>query len=129
MKTKQIGDIGEAAAVKLLKKNGYKIIERNLHVSHNELDIIAIHKKHKTIAFIEVKARTVDDDLYSRFGTPASAVSREKQMRTIDAARAFLAKNSKYASLQPRLDVIEVFLQKETFDILNMNHIENAFSV
>ena len=129
MKTKQIGDIGEAAAVKLLKKNGYKIIERNLHVSHNELDIIAIHKKHKTIAFIEVKARTVDDDLYSRFGTPASAVSREKQMRTIDAARAFLAKNSKYANLQPRLDVIEVFLQKETFDILNMNHIENAFSV
>ena len=129
MKTKQIGDIGEAAAVKLLKKNGYKIIERNLHVSHNELDVIAIHKKHKTIAFIEVKARTVDDDLYSRFGTPASAVSREKQMRTIDAARAFLAKNSKYASLQPRLDVIEVFLQKETFDILNMNHIENAFSV
>ena len=129
MKTKQIGDIGEAAAVKLLKKNGYKIIERNLHVSHNELDIIAIHKKHKTIVFIEVKARTVDDDLYSRFGTPASAVSREKQMRTIDAARAFLAKNSKYANLQPRLDVIEVFLQKETFDILNMNHIENAFSV
>ena len=83
MKTKQIGDIGESLAAKLLKKSGYKIIERNLHVSHNELDIIAVHKKQKVIAFVEVKTRTVDNDLYSRFGTPASAVSKEKQIRTM----------------------------------------------
>ena len=129
MKTKQIGDIGEAAAAKFLKKNGYKVIERNLHISHNELDIVAIHKKQRVIAFVEVKSRTVDDDLYSRFGTPASAVSKEKQARTIEAARAFLLKNTKYASLQPRLDVIEVYLKKESFEILNINHIENAFGV
>ena len=54
MKTKQIGDIGEAAAAKFLKKNGYKVIERNLHISHNELDIVAIHKKQRVIAFVEV---------------------------------------------------------------------------
>ena len=129
MKTKQIGDIGEAAAAKFLKKNGYKVIERNLHISHNELDIVAIHKKQRVIAFVEVKSRTVDDDLYSRFGTPASAVSKEKQARTIEAARAFLSKNTKYASLQPRLDVIEVYLKKESLEILNINHIENAFGV
>ena len=129
MKTKQIGDIGEATAAKFLKKNGYKVIERNLHISHNELDIVAIHKKQRVIAFVEVKSRTVDDDLYSRFGTPASAVSKEKQARTIEAARAFLLKNTKYASLQPRLDVIEVYLKKESLEILNINHIENAFGV
>ena len=129
MKTKQIGDIGESLAAKLLKKSGYKIIERNLHVSHNELDIIAVHKKQKVIAFGEVKTRTVDNDLYSRFGTPASAVSKEKQIRTVDAARAFLSKSSKYSSLQPRLDVIEVFLHKESLKTLKINHIENAFSV
>jgi putative endonuclease len=129
MKTKQIGDIGETAAAKFLKKNGYKIIERNLHISHNELDIIAIHKKQNIICFVEVKSRTVDDDLYSKFGTPASAVSKEKQTRTIEAARSFLAKNVKYLKFQPRLDVIEIFMKKETLEILNINHIENAFGV
>ncbi len=129
MKTKQIGDVGEATAAKFLKKNGYKIIERNLHISRNELDIIAINKKQGIIAFVVFKSRTVDDDLYSRFGTPGSAVSKEKQYRTIEAARAFLATNVKYLSFQPRLDVIEIFLKKESLEILNINHIENAFSV
>ena len=129
MNTRDIGNIGETAAAKHLKKNGYKVIERNLHVSRNELDIVAVHKKQKILAFVEVKTRTVDDDLYSRFGTPASAVSKEKQSRTIEAARVFLTKNGKYSSFQPRLDVIEVFLKKESFEILSINHIENAFSV
>lgn len=129
MKTKQIGAIGENAAAKFLKRNGYKIIERNLHISHNELDIVAIHKRQKIIVFVEVKARSVDDDLYSRFGTPAASVSKEKQVRTIEAARAFLLASKKYSSLQPRLDVIEIFLRRESFEILNINHIENAFGV
>ena len=41
MTTKDIGTLGENVAIKFLKKNKYKILERNLHVSHNELDIIA----------------------------------------------------------------------------------------
>ena len=37
--TKDIGDVGEKAAVKFLKKDGYKIVGRNKHFSHNEIDI------------------------------------------------------------------------------------------
>ena len=129
MKTKQIGNIGENAAAKFLKRKGYRIVERNLHISHNELDIVAVHRKQKIIAFVEVKSRSVDDDLYSRFGTPAASVSKEKQARTIEAAKAFLSTSKKYSGLQPRLDVIEIFLKRESFEILNINHIENAFGV
>ena len=129
MKTKDIGNIGENAAVRFLKRNRYKIIARNVHISHNELDIVAICKKTKTVAFIEVKARSVDDDLYSRFGSPASAVTKQKKTRTIDAARAFLHENKKIRDLQPRIDVIEVYLAKENLKILKINHIENAFGV
>ncbi len=129
MKTKDIGYLGESAAAKFLKRNGYKILERNLHVSHNELDIVAVHKKDKVIAFIEVKARSVDEELYSPFGTPASAVTRQKQARTIDAARGYLLKSKKAQGLQPRLDVIEVYLSKDDLKILKINHIENAFGV
>ena len=127
MTTKEIGDLGEKLAVKLLKKNHYKILSRNLHFSHNELDIVAFHRKTKMIVFVEVKARSVDDDLYSPFGPPSSAVNKQKQMRTIQAARGFLKDNPKFNKYQPRFDVIEVYLKKADKSLLNISHIENAF--
>ena len=129
MTTKEIGDFGEKLAVKYLKKNHYKLLSRNLHVSHNELDIIALHKKSKMLVFVEVKTRSVNDDLYSPFGTPASAVTKQKQLRTVQAARGFLHDNPKFHKYQPRFDVIEVYLSKESKLLLKINHIENAFGV
>lgn len=129
MKTVDIGRLGEDQAARFLKKNKFKIIERNLHVSHNEIDIIAVSKKQRIIAFVEVKARTVDKDLYSPFGTPASAVTKEKQRRTIEAARGYLRSNEKYFDFQPRFDVLEIYLDREDMRVLKINHIENAFGV
>ena len=129
MKTVDIGRLGEDQAARFLKKNKFKIIERNLHVSHNEIDIIAVSKKQRIIAFVEVKARTVDNDLYSPFGTPASAVTKEKQRRTIEAARGYLRSNEKYFDFQPRFDVLEIYLDREDMKVLKINHIENAFGV
>ena len=129
MKTVDIGRLGEDTAARFLKKQKYKIVERNIHISHNEIDIIAVSKKQKLILFVEVKARTVDKDLYSRFGTPASAVTKEKQQRTLAAARGYLHSNSKYYEFQPRFDVVEVYLDKENLNTLKINHIENAFGV
>ena len=45
MNTKDIGTVGEDIVAKLLKRNRYKIVERNVHVSHNEIDIVARNKK------------------------------------------------------------------------------------
>ena len=129
MKTVDIGRIGEDAATRFLKKSKLKIIEGNVHISHNAIDIIAISKKQKLILFVEVKARTVDKDLYSPFGTPASAVTKEKQQRTGAAARGYMHSNPKYFDYQPRFDVIEIYLDKEDHTILKTNHIENAFGV
>ena len=129
MTTKEIGDLGEKLAVKLLKKQHYKVLKRNLHVSHNELDIVAFHRKTKMIVFVEVKTRSVDDDLYSPFGAPSAAVTKQKQLRTVEAARGFLRDNKKFNKYQPRFDVIEVYLSKADKSLLNINHIENAFGV
>ena len=129
MKTVDIGRIGEDAATRFLKKSKFKVIERNIHISHNEIDIIAISKKQKLILFVEVKTRTVDKDLYSPFGTPASAVTREKQQRTVAAARGYMHSNPKYFDYQPRFDVIEIYLDKEDHTILKTHHIENALGV
>jgi len=40
MKTIETGKIGEEEAVKFLKKNKYKIIERNFRTKFGEIDII-----------------------------------------------------------------------------------------
>ena len=50
-KTQDIGNFGEDFTVNYLKKQGYKIIERNYHSRFGEIDIIAANKK--VIAFVE----------------------------------------------------------------------------
>ncbi len=124
MKTVDIGRLGEDAAANFLKTNGYTIAEKNIYFSHNEIDIIAVDAEY--IVFVEVKTRSTYRDLYSKFGTPASAVDRAKIKRTISAARSYL-RTGKYSKLQPRFDVIEVYLNKNDHKILNINHIINAF--
>ena len=124
MKTVEIGRLGEKLAVKYLKKNRYRILETNLHVSHNEIDIIAKNKEF--LVFVEVKTRTTDETLCSDFGTPAAAVDHGKQQRLVSAARSYIAKGG-FPALQPRFDVIEVYLNKVNNKALKINHIINAF--
>ena len=119
----EIGKHGEDIACKFLKKAGYKIIERNKHESHKEIDIIASSKEY--IVFVEVKTRSVDDDLFNPYGTPASAVTFSKREKLISAARSYLRANP--TDKQPRMDVIEVYLKKGTKTVLEINHFENAY--
>ena len=118
-----IGEYGELIACRFLRRNGYKIIARNHRESHKEIDIIATNKDF--IAFVEVKARSVDDDMYNSYGTPASAVNRIKQENLIAAARSFLRSNP--LNKQPRMDVVEVYIKKGTRKILKVNHFEGAY--
>lgn len=126
MTTTEIGRRGEQIAEKYLKQCGYKILERNKHESHNEIDLIAINKEY--ILFVEVKTRSASlaNDLYLPYGTPAAAVDRKKQLRTVRAAQAYLLSNGSKGK-QPRMDVIEVYLDKYTGKTLKINHIPDAF--
>ena len=123
LRTMDIGRTGEKAAAKFLRSNGYKIVAKNDHQSHKEIDIIAKNKE--CIAFVEVKTRSVDPDLYSEYGSPASAVTYTKQKHLIEGARSYLYKNP--PDLQVRMDVIEIYLDKNTKKVLKINHIENAY--
>ena len=128
MKTMEIGRLGEAYAAKFLKKNGYRILERNKHESHNELDLIVTDKEY--LVFVEVKARSVSENFHLPYGSPAAAVDRQKQRRTIRAAQAYLLTcRKKDQEKQPRMDVIEIFLDRDSHKLLKINHIVNAFGV
>ena len=124
------GNFGERAAEKHLKKNGYKILEKNFVALGNEIDIIA--KNRDTLIFVEVKTRTVSEknELESR---PAAAVTREKQKKIIDTARWYIAAKEArgaFSHLQKRLDVIEVYVSNNgKFKLEKLVHMEGAFRI
>ena len=127
MTTTEIGAVGEKIAAKFLKRNGYKILAKNSRHSHNEIDIIATARSF--LVFVEVKTRSVNEnDIYSPYGTPADAVTPSKQRRTVAAAQDYIFENpSRHTKKQPRMDVIEVYLSKETQKMIKINHIKDAF--
>ena len=53
---KTTGQKGEALARKFLRKKGWKIVTKNLRVGHDEVDIIALSPKGKTLALVEVRS-------------------------------------------------------------------------
>ena len=124
-----LGRLGEELAADFLQKNGYRIVEQNLHISTQELDIIAEDDEY--IVFIEVKTRSCLYPESGDFGIPARAVDEKKRSNVVKATKTYLATTYR-GTKQPRIDVIEVYLleQKEQFKtptVLKINHIRNAF--
>ena len=121
---RKTGNLGEKFARSYLKKNGYKIREKNYVANNNEIDIIAENKT--TLAFIEVKTRNADkiSDFEPR---PASAVTPEKQRGIISAANCYIAINE-IKNKRISLDVIEVYLYSDKSQN-RIIHMENAFNI
>lgn len=124
-RNRQVGDIGEDAAVKLLKKKKFKIIERNYVAVNHEIDIIAEDKEYQI--FVEVKCREIKDgSLYP--SRPADAVTTEKQRAIVHTASYYTGFNP--SEKKKRFDVIEVTIKTEGGKsvVLETNHIEGAFT-
>ncbi len=120
---RKTGNRGEALAAKHLRKNKYKIIARNYVGANAEIDIIAENKT--TVAFIEVKTRTVGLE-NPREARPAAAVTPEKQRKIISAAKYYLGSHP--TEKRVSLDIIEVYLNADKSEN-RILHIENAFNV
>jgi len=79
-----VGYDWERAAEKALEAEGYRILSRNFRTRMGEIDFVA--EDRGTLCFIEVKGRSGES-----FGSPAAAVTAEKQRRIFRAAEAYLA--------------------------------------
>ena len=124
----KLGQLGEKIAADFLVKNGYKIVDRNRHISRNEIDIIA--EDSSFLVFVEVKTRSVAYEESSYYGSPGRAVDYKKRSNIVSAAKAYLMSN--YTDKQPRIDVIEVYMKDRSDNsispqILSINHIRDAF--
>ena len=102
----RIGRIGEDAVAKRYAEMGFSVVARNLHLSHNEIDLILQSETH--LVFVEVKTRHTAPSAPSRFGRPAAAIGKEKRSRMRKAAEDYLREHP--TRLQPRIDVAEVYM-------------------
>jgi len=117
---KTLGEKGEAAAARFLRKQGCRILARNYTTPLGELDLVAQEKATGRIIFAEVKTRT-DESVASG----EQAVGRAKQRHIVRAAQIFLKAKRVPADMALRFDVLAV-----TFDAAGrpqVRHTPGAF--
>jgi putative endonuclease len=115
---KPLGQRGEAAAARYLRRRRYKILARGHRFRLGELDLVALDGR--TIVFVEVKTRES-----AEAGHPSEAVDRPKQRKLTQMAQSFL-KRHRLVDYPARFDVIGITWppgqRRPTIE-----HISNAF--
>jgi putative endonuclease len=102
----------EAKAAKFLKKEGYKILERNFASPLGEIDIVARHEK--CLVFVEVRFRKSSD-----FGSAKESVDYSKRKKIIKTAGIYL-KSRNIKDIPIRFDIAAM-------DEKGIEIVQNAF--
>ena len=115
---KSLGQRGERAAAKYLRRKGYKIVAHGNRLRPGELDLVAVDGR--TVVFVEVKTRRSD-----RYGNPAEAVNLQKQRRLTRLAVTYL-KRHRLLEYPARFDVVAI-IWPEDRRRPTIEHFKNAF--
>ncbi|HTO06334.1 MAG TPA: YraN family protein [Myxococcota bacterium] len=111
------GRAGEELAREYLERAGFRIVARNLHLRHAELDLVALDGA--TLVFVEVRLRRGD-----RYGSAAESVDARKRRRLTAAASAALARGELPRAARYRFDVIAI---DSAHDPPRLTHLRDAF--
>jgi len=113
-----LGERGELAAERFLRRRGHKVVARRQRTPLGELDLVTVDGR--TVVFVEVKARESHVA-----GHPAEAVDTAKQQRLTRLATLFLKRHGliEYSS---RFDVVAVTWPANTRRPV-IEHYEHAF--
>ncbi|MBI5238363.1 MAG: YraN family protein [Deltaproteobacteria bacterium] len=102
------GAIGEEEAQRVLKKNGYKILDRNFRARFGEIDIVAMDRG--VIVFVEVRTKKAQ----SMFASPGESIDMRKQKRITLAAEEYLT-SCGMADHPARFDVVSIEIDGGAF--------------
>jgi putative endonuclease len=97
---KPLGQRGEDAAARFLKRRGYRIVSRTDRSAPGELDIVAVDRG--TVVFVEVKTRAS-----AEAGHPVEAVDPAKQRRLTRLAVTWLKRRG-LLERPARFDVVAI---------------------
>lgn len=115
---KELGRKGEDVAVSYLRKNGYRILERNFTCRIGEIDVVALDDR--TLVFVEVRTRRSFN-----YGRPEESVDFRKQSRLRLVAEYFLQRRG-WVGCPVRFDVLAVRIGAGGM-VEELNHLKAAF--
>ena len=113
------GKAGEKAAVAFLKKQGYRIVEKNYRNTSGEIDIVA--EQDKVLVFVEVKSRADGEK-----GEPLEAVTPHKQRKIGQVAKGFLSQH-RIENRDCRFDVVGIKGNPEEPKTWDIELVQDAF--
>jgi putative endonuclease len=113
-----LGRKGQELCEKFLKKQGYKILERNFLCKTGEIDLI-MAAPDGAVIFIEVKARTNENYVEAE-----GAITTAKKARMTRAAKFFVRKH-KLEDFPMRFDIVIVIISEK--DKPEIRHYISAF--
>ena len=112
-----LGDRGENAAERQLRKAGMDILARGFRYRGGEIDLIA--RDGVELVFVEVKTRSSAD-----FGDPEESITWAKRRKILRTATYYL--QSRRALEQPcRFDVVSIRIDPQGDEVLE--HLRDAF--
>lgn len=114
-----LGDEGEEQAEAYLRRQGFRILGRNVRSPLGELDLVADHEG--ILVFVEVKRRRS-----GAYGGAIEAVDARKRAKLIQLAAQYLAQHRLH-DRACRFDV--VLIQDDAGTGAVVQHIANAFDV
>jgi len=115
---RSLGARGERYAARYLRRQGMKIVGRQVRMDEGELDLVAVEGR--TVVFVEVKTRRS-----LAFGPPKLAVHFRKQRQIVRAAEWFLAAR-RLTDVPCRFDVLGVTFP-ETDEEPRIEWVRDAF--
>lgn len=115
LRSRVLGDRGERAAARFLRRQGLRVLLRGYRTPWGEVDLVA--RDGAVLVFVEVKTR--------RQGAPAEAVTAEKQRRLTLAALHFL-KRHRLLEQKCRFDVVAIVWPDDR-SAPRIEHLRDAF--
>jgi len=115
----RLGQVGEEAARKHLKKLGLKFLTANFRSQKGEIDLVL--RDEDCLVFVEVKARSSEE-----WKRPAEEVDKRKRRLLTLTALDYL-RLLENPEVKIRFDIVEVLLSEGK--VMEVRHLANAFSM
>ena len=121
-KPKSIWVRGEDAAAKYMKKQGCKVLARNLRLKMGEIDILCLDPTNDCVVVVEVKARVRKSDATPR---PESSITAAKKRKLRTLAKGIAAR-ADCQGKRIRIDVVAVEFVSDQSKPIAVRHYESA---
>lgn len=114
-----VGDHGESLAEAHLKRQGFRILHRNLRTPYGEIDLVC--RDGGAIVLVEVKTRRSKAK-----GLAIESITAAKR-RALTRSAQYLARRYRWGDVRVRFDVVAIQFSDDATAEPEVRHVRNAF--